>query len=156
MLGLGYVGFNLLCVTNNSKYYAMQSNMPYNLINMKKIAGIEIGFNMMQGPTPQIKLRNIPCAVCHVSTRSTQIMVPGTYECPSGWSPEYSGWLMAEHHGHKRNMFTCVDKDAEIVPGQGANNDGNLLYHVEADCGTGLPCPPYDQRREMSCVVCTK
>jgi hypothetical protein len=101
--------------------------------------------------------QNIPCAVCHVSTRSTQIMVPGTYQCPSGWTPEYSGWLMAGHHGHKgRNMFTCIDKDAEVVPGQGANNNGNIFYHVEADCGTGIPCPPYDHRKEMSCVVCTK
>ena len=64
---------------------------------------------------------------------------------------------MVGHYGHKgRNMFTCIDKDAEAVPGQQANNDGNIFYHVEADCGTGIPCPPYDNRKEMSCVVCTK
>ena len=61
---------------------------------------------------------------------------------------------MAGHYGHKgRNMFTCIDKDAEVVPGQQANNDGNLFYHAEANCGTGIPCPPYDARKELSCGV---
>ena len=64
---------------------------------------------------------------------------------------------MAGHHGHKgKNMFTCIDKGAAVVRGQEANTNGNLFYHVEADCGAGLPCPPYDKRKEMSCVVCTK
>ena len=64
---------------------------------------------------------------------------------------------MALHHGCKgRSMFTCIDKDAEVVPSQGANTEGDLLYHVRVDCGTGIPCPPYDGHKEMSCVVCTK
>ena len=95
--------------------------------------------------------------VCEVSTRSKHIMVPGTYECPSGWLVEYSGWLMAGHHGHKgRHEFVCLDKDPETVPGEAGDNDGALMYHVQGNCGHGIPCPPYDIRKEMSCVVCTK
>ena len=68
---------------------------------------------------------DIPCAVCEVSTRSKHIMVPGTYECPSGWLVEYSGWLMTGHYGHKgRHEFVCLDKDPETVPGE-ANNDSS-------------------------------
>ena len=35
------------------------------------------------------------------------------------------------------------------------NNDGGLLYHVEASCN-GLPCPPYVAEKELTCAVCTK
>ena len=100
---------------------------------------------------------NAPCAVCDVSTRSRKIMIPGTYECPSGWTVEYSGWLMSAHDsGHKgRTEFVCVDKDPEDIAGLYANTNGALLYPVEVVC-TGIPCPPYDDRKELSCVVCTR
>ena len=84
-------------------------------------------------------------------------MVPGTYECPPGWSPEYSGWLMTEHYGHKgRQEFVCLDKDPETVPGEANNDDGALMYHVQGACNRGIPCPPYNGLKEMSCAVCTK
>ncbi len=63
---------------------------------------------------------------------------------------------MSEHLGHKRSMFECVDKGQESVPGSNANTDGALFYHVEANCGTGLPCPPYNDYKEVNCVICTK
>ena len=43
---------------------------------------------------------NAPCAVCEVSSRSKQIMIPGRYTCPDTWTVEYSGWLVAEYHAH--------------------------------------------------------
>ena len=98
---------------------------------------------------------NAPCVVCEVSSRSKQIMIPGRYTCPDTWTVEYSGWLMSGHHGHRRAMHICLDKTPETVIGKAADTDGALLYHVEADC-TGLPCPNYDQTKELSCVVCTK
>ena len=148
-------GANFLCLVKNPKYNpgTTTSNFGYGILY-----GTE--YEVDRGQALNNGLRhnqNAPCAVCHVSTRSSQIMVPGTYECPSGWTSEYSGWLMVEYHGHKgRSMFVCVDKDAETVPGQRADTNGNLLHHTEVDCGTGLPCPPYDERKELSCVVCTK
>ena len=51
--------------------------------------------------------------------------------------------------------YICVDKAAEKIPGSQANTDGTLLYPVEAVCGA-LPCPPYTNGRELTCVVCTK
>ncbi len=58
-------------------------------------------------------------------------------------------------HGRGRTMFECVDRDQESLPGSSANIDGVLFNHVEAACN-GLPCPPYDQNKELNCVVCTK
>ncbi len=101
---------------------------------------------------------NVPCAVCHVTTRSAQLMIPGTDQCPGGWTSEYTGWLMSEHYTTKgRTMYVCVDKDAQALPGLGADNDVTLMYHASVDCRyPGIPCPPYVHSKDLFCVVCTK
>ena len=52
-------------------------------------------------------------------------------------------------------MFECVDKNAEVVDGEGHNTNGAVMFHVEARC-TGIECPPYDPAKELTCAVCTK
>ena len=32
------------------------------------------------------------------------------------------------------STFVCVDFNAEVVPGEAANDDGALLYHVQVSC----------------------
>ena len=66
---------------------------------------------------------NVPCAVCYTSVRSSKLMIPGETTCPSMWTQEYVGYLMAESYpDHKRNaVYECVDKDSEAVPGGQAN-----------------------------------
>ena len=86
------------------------------------------------------------CAVWEVSGGSKHLMVPGTYQCPTGWTQEYSGWLMSAslarqplpsalrpsrtqrvgagvqdymsaHTGYKgHTMFVCLDKDPHAIP----------------------------------------
>ena len=83
-------------------------------------------------------------------------MVPAKYTCPTGWTREYYGYLMAEYYSlHYRSQFTCVDTAIKPVVGSLANQDGLLFYFVEGRCGS-LPCPPYDETKELSCAVCTK
>jgi len=100
---------------------------------------------------------DVPCAVCHVTERSTVYMVPAKYTCPTEWTREYYGYLMAEHNGDNRHrtQYTCFDTALKPVPGSSANKNGMLFYFVEGRCGS-LPCPPYDNTRELSCAVCTK
>ena len=64
---------------------------------------------------------------------------------------------MAEHHGHKRTEFICVDRDMEVADGTEGNQDGVLLYRTEGRCvkGTGLPCDKYKNGAELTCAVCT-
>ena len=46
---------------------------------------------------------------------SKQLMVPGTYICPSGWTRGYNGWLLSESQYHKgRTMYTCVDNYPDL------------------------------------------
>ena len=99
---------------------------------------------------------NVPCTVCYVATRASTLMIPAHTTCPTSWTKEYQGYLMAERHSHKRTVYECVDAGAESVAGSAANTDGALFYHVVATCGKGLPCPPYVTTKTITCVVCTK
>ena len=103
---------------------------------------------------------NVPCAVCHVSkvsNRTAVYMLPAKYTCPTGWTREYYGYLMAEYYGSDRHrtQYTCIDIAIKPVLGSSAEENGFLFYFAEGRCGS-LPCPPYDNTRELSCAVCTK
>ena len=100
---------------------------------------------------------NVPCSICYVDRRASKLMIPAKIRCPSSWTTEYAGYLMAEYYNHKNNVvYECVDKDAEGVPGSGASIDDALFYHVVAKCNTGLSCPDYVTTKTITCVVCTK
>ena len=57
--------------------------------------------------------------------------------------------------GRGRRATECVDKDSESIPGSAANTNGALFYHMEATCN-GIPCPPYNPEKELTCAICTK
>ncbi len=98
---------------------------------------------------------NVPCAMCYTPRRGTVIMLPARYSCPSGWTQEYYGYLMSDHRNHQRTSFECMDINAESVPGSARDDNGALFYFSQAAC-TGLPCPPYDTQKEITCAVCTR
>ena len=108
-------------------------------------------------PKSNLKLHDhdVPCVVCYVTIRTALLMIPGKYTCPKNWTREYYGYLMAAHYKHHRSTFECVDASPEVVVGGHGNHNGALFYHVEPRCGS-LPCPPYDQQKEMTCAVCSR
>ena len=145
-------GANYICAVKDAKYHPGATTVNRGWVTLY---GAEYETKLGQA-LDGLANQNIPCAVCEVSTRSKHLMVPGTYECPTGWTQEYSGWLMSAYQGYKRTMFVCLDKDPQTVPGHQHQTEGTVMYHVEAECTVGLPCGPYDNRKELSCVVCTK
>ena len=98
---------------------------------------------------------DVPCAVCYVTKHSTVYMLPAKHTCPSGWTREYYGYLMSDHHNDPPSEYICVDNTLTPVKGSEANVQGMYLHFVEGRCGS-LPCPPYDNTKELSCAVCTK
>ena len=107
------------------------------------------------GPLHSFHDHNVPCAVCYTSTRGTVVMIPAQLTCPSSWTREYYGYLMANHVQYHRSTFECVDQSPQSVPGSTADTNGALFYHTEVKCN-GIPCPPYDTQKEVTCAVCTK
>ena len=59
---------------------------------------------------------------------------------------------MTERHSYHRSTFECVDAVPETGTG---DRISTVFYHVEPRCDT-LPCPPYEEEKEMTCAVCTR
>lgn len=99
--------------------------------------------------------RNVPCAVCSVSTRTQALMIPAKTTCPPGWTREYFGYLLAEGYLNRRSTFICTDVSHEGVPSADGNTEANDLWQVEAQCSV-LSCPPYNPEGEIQCAVCSR
>ena len=111
------------------------------------------------GPISNRLNQNVPCAVCHASTRETMIMIPAKIQCPPSWTREYYGYLMTEFDTihHYRSSFNCIDVAPDTVTGEVSDTNGALFYHVVASCpNSGLECDPYKSNQAISCTVCTK
>ena len=144
-------GANYLCMPNDPDYLTYTPGVQ----GLSPVYGAEY-----QAGLPNIHDHNVPCAVCYASTRVAVTIIPAKTRCPSTWTLEYSGYLMSAYRGvssnpHYRTMFECVDKSPDSIPGSASNVDGALFYQTEASC-TGMPCPPYDPQKELTCAVCTK
>ena len=66
---------------------------------------------------------DVPCAVCQSTGSLATLMQPGNEMCPSGWSTEYTGFMMSAPTGRWRGEYVCVDGDAE--KGNSDTDSGN-------------------------------
>ncbi|KAL4236735.1 hypothetical protein ACF0H5_005119 [Mactra antiquata] len=102
----------------------------------------------------RVNQQDIPCVACHIKTSSV-IMIPGRSHCYTGWHLEYSGYLMTAFHDHHGpHNHVCVDHHPEALHRGEANDNQHILYVAVSKCGS-LPCPPYDENKELACVVCS-
>ncbi|XP_072021052.1 uncharacterized protein [Amphiura filiformis] len=108
-------------------------------------------------PLSHLLHHDVPCAVCRVTGRSTQLMIPAKTTCPADWTSEYKGYMMSASYDYDHQTeYVCVDENAEARVGNNSSAGGSYMYPVEATCGTnGLPCLPYVAGKELTCVVCT-
>ena len=53
-------------------------------------------------------------------------------------------------------MYECVDKNPESVPGLNACNSPTAFFDLVEPFCNGLSCAPYDDEKEVTCVVCTR
>jgi len=135
-----------LCLPHDPQYLLYQAGYQ----NFASLYGAEYETT---GPLDQSFNRNVPCAVCEVTGRTRKLMIPSHYECPTNWTREYYGYLMAGRHNHNAaTKYTCMDESLAQISGSGSNTDGYLFYTVEARCSHFIPCSD----KELTCVVCTK
>ena len=100
----------------------------------------------------------MPCVVCQAMVeRTAQFVLPGRNVCPASWTTEYYGFLVAPAFGYaQKEAYTCVDSAPEAIPSGGPSTDPSMIWPVGAECGTGVPCPPYVVGSAISSAVCTK
>lgn len=104
--------------------------------------------------TYNVNGHDMPCAVC-LARRTVTHMFPGRANCFPGWSMQYTGYLMTNYRDRAAFEYFCLDKYPEGSTGGIKEDHQNLIYLVEARCGS-LPCPPYVEGREVACSVCSK
>ena len=142
---------NILCLPNDPQYSRYGSGVT----GWSPLTGVEYNTASSQ-PLGRVDEHNMPCAVCYTSSRVTVLMIPAKLTCPTNWTTEYTGYILANtFHNNGRYLYECIDKTPESVPGLDAFNSNNARFqHVEATCNS-LSCPPYDAEKEVTCVVCT-
>nr|KAG5709897.1 hypothetical protein BaRGS_029939 [Batillaria attramentaria] len=112
------------------------------------------GAEYENSPEPQHNL-DVTCALC-LSPRDVTTMIPGTNTCLPGWTKEYSGHLMSGYHDHAAaTEYLCMDDAKDADHASHVNHNGKVFYYVLGQCGS-LPCPPYQQDKVITCVVCSK
>ena len=143
-------GIDILCMPEDPEYLDYSPGVQ----GYSSVYGVEFWSNTPQ-PFGSVYQQNMPCVVCS-ATKKRVLMIPAEANCTTLWSREYYGYLMAPHStGNYRSSYICVDKDPEVVPGEAGDSGGSTdVQHVEATCN-GLSCPPYEQEKELACVVCT-
>ena len=147
-------GVNYLCLPDSPRYGRYKDGYQ----SGGYVYGTEYQLNYFNPFRRNLHDHDAPCAVCFVSSRSSALMMPARNDCPSGWTEEYHGYVVAEKDDHRKSSeYICVDKNAEAVPGSGAKRNGALLYTVESHVCISISSPcHYVNGRELTCPVCTK
>ena len=147
-------GANYLCMPVDVPPSELANFEPDTQTNRAFLFGLD--YVTFDGPLRAVNEKDPPCAVCMVKEKSTSLMIPGRLNCPPGWSEEYSGYLMSTFSFYERTSFVCVDGNPEVFRDSvGDITNVGLFGHVEAMCSS-LPCPPYEEGKEVTCVVCSK
>ena len=142
-------GANLLCLPDNPVYELFHKGTS----DRARLGPVEVHPDVTLGTLGVDD--NAPCAVCR-TTRPTTMMIPATINCPSGWTREYYGYLMTSSKNENSGSFICMDRNAQEIPGsQGQTDEAHDLWNVEAYCSI-IPCPPYNDYKELTCAVCSK
>jgi len=101
--------------------------------------------------------QDAPCAVCHITNRTSVVMLPARRTCPIGWVEEYWGYLVGTiYNGTTSSSLECVDNAPEVAYAGGADSVSAEIYNVEVHCGGPLACPNYNDGWELTCVVCSR
>jgi hypothetical protein len=62
---------------------------------------------------------------------------------------------MSGHRTHAAQRdYACVDINAEPLDNTTGSHDGALFFLIVTKCGS-LRCPPYTNKADVRCVVCT-
>ena len=144
---------NPLCLPMELAYFQYNDNQQYGA----RIHGAYYSGTSTVTSTALRAINNkrMPCSLCFVPDVHTHLMVPGRYECPPNWKPEYYGYLFSAYYGNWKLNYICVDHLAE---GIASETGGGAAYTVvDIECGS-IRCRDEDggyvANREVTCTVC--
>jgi hypothetical protein len=149
-------GAELICIHKFPQWINVQPDLQ----GQSTLVGVQynitgLPFRTTNDSTRSLLGNDMPCSVCHVQSRSNQIMIPGRRTCPVGWRQEYWGYLVSTHFSSSKGSYTCLDESPEVIRGGIRTGRAHLVVPVESQCDA-LRCPPYVSGNEITCVVCSK
>ncbi|XP_052093890.1 uncharacterized protein LOC127729946 [Mytilus californianus] len=150
-------GSDYLCMPSIPSYTGDESGSAES--DRGSLYGIQLGLDTSEGSSPFDTSKDgylVDCAVCQILANPAVFMQAATNTCPTGWTVEYTGYLMSEIAAGvtaTSKGYACMDKDAPLATDSSA--DDAFVYPVEGKCGT-LLCPNYEDNAELTCVVCSK
>ena len=145
-------GANYVCLTQNPLF---NQSTPGQDATRSRIFPVEYR-SADKGSLNPHHFHDAPCAVCQTMGCRTQVlMIPSSTLCPSRWSKEYSGYLVAARWNLIRTTYVCLDGKPESLPGGDAQAKISYFFPVEiVNSDTTLPSN-YETGKELSCAVCT-
>ncbi|CAC5426499.1 unnamed protein product [Mytilus coruscus] len=149
---------NILCLINDPQwgmYDSKVNDLPFIGGALFDVYDI----NVPNSPFDFDKYENhrVPCSVCMKKKKASTIMIPARKDCHGNWVKEYDGYLYAGHPSHAAaTEYICLDKTPEALDKSPSYTDKMLLYPVMVNCNGAIPCPPYVNGREVTCVVCSR
>ena len=143
-------GSNYLCLPQNPVFRENEPGIEDT--HRARVYGVEYGDVLVN----DVVSEDAPCAVCQ-SRRKTSLMIPATNKCVSGWTTEYTGFLVATNAiSQHRAEFVCLDEHAEhTYHSDSSDNADGRFVQAEAKCGA-LQCRPYINNADLLCVVCSR
>ena len=132
-------GYNYLCMHGSPQYEAASFNTAAN-----SVGGRVFRLQYETDATGLWRLwkvhdEDVPCAVCQSTGALATLMQPGNSVCPTGWSTEYTGYLMSAPYNQKRGEYVCVDGDAEaLVLCTGTMADGQTAADGTTNCAANF------------------
>ena len=157
-------GVNFQCLPSDPEYDARAPTATY-----AAFTSVWVDPRSANAFSNNVGSKSLPCSVCEAPQRTSKIMIPAKTRCPtSDWTLEYNGFIMssADRYNdrspitdkHFRSTYECVDMDAEPHKTvQKHSYTAAVIYTVKVDCTQFVKnCPPYQDGKALSCVVCSK
>ena len=149
-------GANPLCVTATPLYLAHDDGNN----GGAQLFGAQYVWNSDVAALKSVNGKRIPCAVCMIPNKGSNIMVPGENFCPFEWKIEYWGYLMASRYSsNAKSNWVCIDSQPEALDLSASGSGQVYWYATEIECG-GMACSrsrpnAYVLQRELTCAVCS-
>lgn len=144
-------GANMVCLTAEPRYHQYNDGNQ----NGALLYGVMYALNLPS--YGHVRSRGVPCSLCLTHSANT-LMAPGRSDCPSDWTAQYSGYLVAAYHSYTSKLnWECLNEKPE-ADSRGSSSSGTYLYQTEIECGS-IRCrnqeDRYAQDRELTCAVCS-
>ena len=99
----------------------------------------------------------VACSVCMKTRIVSTIVIPARKDCYGDWVKEYNGYLYAGHHTHAAaSEYICMDEAPDVHSKSSTVTGKKLLQPVMVKCNGAIPCPPYVNGGDATCVVCSR